>query len=1159
MKKQIRKNIAMILVLVVSVVSSYFEPVMAGDANANDDIVACVEANLVDIQSGNLNVKQQFADLELPACKDGIMETLAENTEVLTEIKYEGNDFINTSNLYGESYDINAGLCGLQSTIAVEKDLCIHAQNLSTQENGAIIYSKHGNINLTSGLLDYTGILYAPEGSVTVSAENVKFTGMIVAKEVLVYADEAELERSWGDLLQMLGEIRTSSILFSDIENDKDNRRIVFHLEEGKNNSVYFRKAGEKAFDELVSATDEVFYVSYAELGDGGDFRTSAEQYGETKLSTIVSFRYEEGELKELEVDSDNDGIPDGYEIWDAGTDPDMADTDGDGFEDGYEVFMLHTDPLKFDSDADFDNDGISNLDEMRLGTHPYLPDSDFDMINDGDDEMPLVTDVSNDIVVDSAVALPVGLFDVEECWFDESGNKSGVVYNYVNGEGSYRKSASEEVWNYYDTSSNEIANISKIEGAYIVTACSYDEAGNKTSIAHNGMRYDYSYDEDGNLLTAKIGDNYLEKNTYVNGQLAESVYGNGDSERNVYDEEGNLLKSYANGELTYEWEYDAEGNPTVCNDYVSDKSYHYEYDEEGGLKQTVSSDGFSVEYVDTGDGVETVYSDGSEELSKSVKVEDESENHMKLEVSYGEETFAASIEGDTLTTHFVTEEGIVAQAEYNFNDEETVEEETHEGETIEYSYDDNGNIIEVIKNGEIETSYEYDAKGQLIRENSKSGEATITYEYDDVGNILKSEEHELDFDRPTEQLDEGEAAVYSYENAEWTDLLTAYNGNTITYDEMGNPTIYYNGAVMEWNGRSLAGVDLDDCSISYTYDAYGIRNGKTVNGETIEYLLENNCVIAEKHDGGTVWYMYDTDSTASGFRYGDETYFYEKNLLGDVCRIVDRSGECIVEYEYDSSGQLQGMTGDAEIGKLNPFRYRGYYYDEETGFYYLRSRYYDPQTGRFLNADKQSDDGAGYARDNLFAYAGNNGVMKTDPSGEVATVLTWIGAMAIMITIVVICNVFLKTWFRNVDKIVGAVDHELKKLGRCFATLKNTFTAVAKDVGRSFAKVKVQPKYRKTTEKHHIVARGDHRAAYTKSLLRWSGIDPENGKENLINIKTGLHRRLHTNSYYRVTNEVIIKSYNVGKNTEDKKSGIKRALAILKVAVGVLNQAAPF
>ena len=118
---------------------------------------------------------------------------------------------------------------------------------------------------------------------------------------------------------------------------------------------------------------------------------------------------------------------------------------------------------------------------------------------------------------------------------------------------------------------------------------------------------------------------------------------------------------------------------------------------------------------------------------------------------------------------------------------------------------------------------------------------------------------------------------------------------------------------------------------------------------------------------------------------YGDATYYYETNLQGDVIAILDSTGAAVVQYSYDAWGRLLSDEPAANsIGNLNPLRYRGYVYDDETGLYYLQSRYYDPALGRFLNADDPGNLGVkGLLSYNLFAYCGNNPANRVDTSGQ--------------------------------------------------------------------------------------------------------------------------------------------------------------------------------
>ncbi|MGN0786723.1 MAG: RHS repeat-associated core domain-containing protein [Christensenellales bacterium] len=109
------------------------------------------------------------------------------------------------------------------------------------------------------------------------------------------------------------------------------------------------------------------------------------------------------------------------------------------------------------------------------------------------------------------------------------------------------------------------------------------------------------------------------------------------------------------------------------------------------------------------------------------------------------------------------------------------------------------------------------------------------------------------------------------------------------------------------------------------------------------------------------------------------------QNAQGDIVKLIDKTGSTVVEYTYDTWGKLLSTTGSlaATFGAEQPFRYRGYVYDEETGFYYLQSRYYNPEVGRFISADVYLSTGQGVIGHNAYAYCGNNPVNMTDESGQ--------------------------------------------------------------------------------------------------------------------------------------------------------------------------------
>ena len=81
--------------------------------------------------------------------------------------------------------------------------------------------------------------------------------------------------------------------------------------------------------------------------------------------------------------------------------------------------------------------------------------------------------------------------------------------------------------------------------------------------------------------------------------------------------------------------------------------------------------------------------------------------------------------------------------------------------------------------------------------------------------------------------------------------------------------------------------------------------------------------------------------------------YYYERNAQDDIIGLIDDSGNLVVTYVYDSWGKLISINGTLKdtVGVKNPYRYRGYRYDSETGLYYLHSWFYIPDWGRFINA----------------------------------------------------------------------------------------------------------------------------------------------------------------------------------------------------------------
>ena len=312
----------------------------------------------------------------------------------------------------------------------------------------------------------------------------------------------------------------------------------------------------------------------------------------------------------------------------------------------------------------------------------------------------------------------------------------------------------------------------------------------------------------------------------------------------------------------------------------------------------------------------------------------------------------------------------------------------------INYQYDANGNITQ-ITDGKGKIQYTYDTRNQLIREDREADRQTITYAYDKNGNLLQKNRYEYQPEAAMETLASAtpsETKIYRYEG-NWKDQLTSYNGETIAYDAMGNPTVY-RGMEMGWkNSSELTEIVKDQTTIRYRYDKEGMRNRKYLSdGTTVLYQVQDGQIIGEQHlreDQEKPLYemtfSYDADGTLFSMNCDGKDYYYILNPTGDVIALVDAEWNTVVSYAYDSWGNVTAIEGDQDLGKKNPLRYRGYYWDEETGLYYLASRYYDPEVGRFISIDDTSALGIASTRftnKNLYAYCDNNPMVRKDKGG---------------------------------------------------------------------------------------------------------------------------------------------------------------------------------
>ena len=250
-----------------------------------------------------------------------------------------------------------------------------------------------------------------------------------------------------------------------------------------------------------------------------------------------------------------------------------------------------------------------------------------------------------------------------------------------------------------------------------------------------------------------------------------------------------------------------------------------------------------------------------------------------------------------------------------------------------------------------------------------------------------------------------------------WKDQLTKIeyyvNGTlsytqTLSYDSSGNVTSIldtrssYLTINFEWDGRDLTRRQQYSSITQMKYDDQGIRTYKNSGGVTTTYTLNGYLVLLEKIGTITIYYTYDQQGALLSMNYNGTEFFYITNLQGDIIEMVDINGNTVVKYRYDAWGNIIYSWYDTGLGynlaTINPYRYRGYRYDNDLKLYYLQSRYYDPSVGRFINADSVNYlDPSGYTGLNLYAYCGNNPVMYTDITGEFPILITLIIVGAIV------------------------------------------------------------------------------------------------------------------------------------------------------------------
>ena len=564
-----------------------------------------------------------------------------------------------------------------------------------------------------------------------------------------------------------------------------------------------------------------------------------------------------------------------------------------------------------------------------------------------------------------------------------------------------------------YDSRMRVIGTSATADGRNYKNTYAYEKDRLKT-VAHNttsdtpDVTYTFDYDEFGNPTTVKVGNQVLSTNVYTDTgdrTLMRVEYGNGgkvhytrDDFRRVtgihYDDATEPRFTYdygANGQAAYV--KDAELGRTVWTEYdTSERPIRMHLMESvtstsTGTPKYTSTLGYDEfgnvasfkEKADNSASYETAYTYNIENQPTQLRF---GADNRKLTYTYdpiGRLYRRVAVGAANYTTQY---------AYFDPDPEDTilttplVTSITQNGQNFSYTYDNVGNISSETRNG-LTTTYEYDSLGQLTRVNDPHAGKSTMYLYDCGGNMTGYLSAPYTLAPTLEGVNE--TVFYTYGDSNWKDKVTAIGGKAITYDAIGNP-LTYDGWTFTWKaGRMLASMVKTGTNAQFTYDHNGMRIRKIVNGVTTNYTLNGKNIVHMTQGSNDLHFFYDAQGKPGMVTYNDIDYFYVYNLQGDVVALIDANGTQVVEYGYDAWGYPISKTGSlaATIGTLNPFRYRGYVYDEETGLYYLRSRYYNPEWKRFINADDLVGKIGTLLCHNQYSYCGNSPILYSDQNGH--------------------------------------------------------------------------------------------------------------------------------------------------------------------------------
>lgn len=987
-KKKLKFNFGkmfLCLVLAVTILITQYSSSNAYTTKVTTNYLA-IQANKTDLKK-NAVVNGYCEERDKEDYSSAVFYLLTSNCDVVDSIDATGDYIVEKPMYCSGNVNLKVNDYIGDNFFAANKNVTINCTDLTSSEC-SLIYSKSGNITINCDALNFNGVICAPNGNITIKSDSVNISGCVMAKKVTIKADNTEITPT-----------KDSSELSSFMKNYKNEGYMLFdaYVEEGNlcvycepnlemsKGIVYVRNKGEKKFTNIGEFETFEGSIENFDFEEQVDIIVQGKTiFGEDILSDVVTLAKDaEGEIYCVQQDSDNDDVADGLEIYYLKTDPSVADTDRDGVADGIEAYNLCTSPkLPNETSNDFDRDGVTNLDEVRNKTDAFLSDTDFDGKKDDVDDAP--RGYKKEAKSEYVPTKSIGSFDIIITSIDEDGNCVQKLFDFINEKVKLERTGDLVTSYCYDYDMNLSTKVTSYDGEIQTNHYEY-ENDTLTAIYNNGYKYGFNYDESGILTEVTLNDKIFIKYEY--SEDCDSVlYANGDLYYKTVSENKVDLTTTDNGGYTYT--YDTANKIETYSFADSGLTVSYVYDEADSLKKVETNTGFTISY-------DTSKSDN--EIINNITYTIDSETYtQKDRIAYSEEgdriISSTLMNGATITKYFESDTTIIEKLTTDDNSyfkRITYEENGMpasirygDGITEEYIYNSDDVITKLKEEDIVTNKYEYDVFNRLTSAiNYKNGTVDL-FEYDLYDNIKSVKTYTYN-EEVGEIISED---TYEYSET-YADQLLKFNGESITYDESGKPLTYYDGSIFTWDGDKLTSAMRNGKKLSFVHNAEGTVMRKTVDGVDTTYSVEGQDYIAETTNGKTIIYMYDAEANVSGFTYEGKTYYYVKNALNDVIRIVNSANEFVCSYNYDAWGNILSVEGDNDIASLNKFRYRSYYYDTDMEMYYLRSRYYDSQMRRFISTDEIEQMIYNEDNLNLYAYCKCNPVYYSDPEGTAVRV----------------------------------------------------------------------------------------------------------------------------------------------------------------------------